>query len=303
MKIHILSFGNPEVSGKATGTDLLLLSEAAKKLGHQVEVIFDRECQLRFTSRRPEILVKGKKTKIDVLLVRANFLREDVEFKCDVIKQFQMAGVRVINKRVAVLRAKNKLRTMQILSKKGLPIPKTYFIRSAEYLERVIKDIGSFPVILKTISGSHGSGVSIIESQRGLKSLLDLLVNSQRSTPLMIQEYIREASGKDMRVFIVGSRIVGAMERLATKKGEFRSNFHLGGRVRVAEMTEAEKRAAFAAVRACGLQIAGVDILRTKKGPKILEVNCNPGLEGITQATGRDIAAEIIKYAVKKGKH
>src|SRR3989339_260157 len=212
MKIHILSFGNPEVSGKATGTDLLLLSEAAKKLGHQVEVIFDRECQLRFTSRRPEILVKGKKTKIDVLLVRANFLREDVEFKCDVIKQFQMAGVRVINKRVAVLRAKNKLRTMQILSKKGLPIPKTYFIRSAEYLERVIKDIGSFPVILKTISGSHGSGVSIIESQRGLKSLLDLLVNSQRSTPLMIQEYIREASGKDMRVFIVGSRIVGAME-------------------------------------------------------------------------------------------
>lgn len=191
---------------------------------------------------------------------------------------------------------------MQMLTKNNIPIPKTYILNSSRHIKEISEDIGSFPIIIKSLSGSHGSGVSIVESKRGLKSLLDLLTNSNGSEPIMIQEYIRESSGKDIRVFIVGKRIIGAMERIATKKGEFRSNFHLGGRVRVAEMSRKEKDVAFAAIRACGLDIAGVDILRTKKGPKVLEVNSNPGLEGITQATGRDIAGEIIKYTVQKAK-
>ena len=301
MKIHVLTFGREDKLSPVTKKDLELLSQATEKLGHKLEIIYSSDCQLKF-DKKPEIYIKNKKVKIDVILNRPNFLHEHLDFRAGLIKQFEFAGVKVINTYTATMRAKNKLRTMQMLTKNKISIPKTYVLNSSEHLEDVIKDIGSFPVIIKSLAGSHGSGVSIVESKRGLKSLLDLLTNSGHSEPIMIQEYIKESSGKDIRVFIVGKRIVGAMERIATKKGEFRSNFHLGGRVRVAEMSRKEKDIAFAAIQACDLDIAGVDILRTKKGPKVLEVNSNPGLEGITEATGRDIAGEIIKYTVKKAK-
>lgn len=301
MKIHILTFGKEERLSPVTKKDLELFSVAAKKLGHTIEPIYATDCQLKF-DKKPEVFIKNKKVKINTILNRPNFLHEHLDFRAGLIKQFGLAGIQVINNYNATMRAKNKLRTMQVLTKNKIPIPKTYILNSSEHLEEISKDIGSFPIILKSLSGSHGSGVSIVESKRGLKSLLDLLTSSNSSQPIMIQEYIRESSGKDIRVFIVGKRIVGAMERIATKKGEFRSNFHLGGRVRVAEMSRKEKDVAFAAIRACGLDIAGVDILRTKKGPKVLEMNSNPGLEGITEATGRDIAGEIIKYTVQKAK-
>jgi ribosomal protein S6--L-glutamate ligase len=201
---------------------------------------------------------------------------------------------------MAVMRAKNKLKTLQLLSKQNVPVPKTYIVSETQSLDSIVEDIGPFPVILKAMAGSHGSGVSIIESRRGLKSIIDMLVRNEAAEPVMLQEYIKESSGKDIRVFIVGRRIVGAMERIATRRGEFRSNFHLGGRVRVATMSRTEKDVAFAAIAACKLDFAGVDIIRTKSGPKVLEVNANPGLEGITKATGRDIAGEIIKYAARK---
>mgnify|MGYP001384138805 CR=1 FL=1 len=301
MKINVLTFGKENNLSPITKKDLELLSQAAEKLGHQINIIYAPECQLKF-DKKPEVFVKNKKVKIDVILNRPNFLHEHLDFRAGLIKQFELAGIKVINNYAATMRAKNKLRTMQMLTKNKIPIPKTYILNSSEHLEEIVKDIGSFPVIIKSLSGSHGSGVSIVESKRGLKSLLDLLTSSGSSEPIMIQEYIKESSGKDIRVFIVGKRIVGAMERIATKKGEFRSNFHLGGRVRVAEMSRKEKDVAFAAINACKLDIAGVDILRTKKGPKVLEVNSNPGLEGITEATGRDIAGEIIKYTVQKTK-
>jgi ribosomal protein S6--L-glutamate ligase len=297
MKIHLLTFGT---RGPATQTDLEYLQKAATEQGHELVIIDEKECQLKFNGK-PSILIQNKKPKgIKVLLVRANFLGNHMEYRSGVIKQFELSGIKVINKYISVLRAKNKLRTLQILNKHKIPMPKTYLLRSPDYIDEMIKDIGKLPVILKTVFGSHGSGVSIIESKRGLRSIVDLLTSDNASLPLMIQEYIKESKGKDIRVFIVGKRIIGAMERIATKRGEFRSNFKLGGRVRVAELTEEEKLHAFNAVKACGLDIAGVDILRTKNGPKILEVNANPGLEGITKATKRDIAGEIIKFAVEK---
>lgn len=301
MKIHVLTFGRENKLSPVTQKDLELLSTSAEKLDHKLEVIYAPDCQLKF-NKKPEVFIKNKKVKIDVILNRPSFLHEHLDFRAGLIKQFELAGIKVINNYTATMRAKNKLRTMQMLTKNNIPIPKTYILNSSRHIEEISEDIGSFPIIIKSLSGSHGSGVSIVESKRGLKSLLDLLTSTSNSEPIMIQEYIRESSGKDIRVFIVGKRIVGAMERIATKKGEFRSNFHLGGRVRVAEMSRKEKDVAFAAIRACGLDIAGVDILRTKTGPKVLEVNANPGLEGITQATGRDIAGEIIKYTVQKAK-
>ncbi|MFH1947208.1 MAG: RimK family alpha-L-glutamate ligase [Candidatus Magasanikbacteria bacterium] len=302
MKIHTLIYTSLENPGPATKKDIELLAEAAEKQGHELEVISALDCQLKF-SNKPEVFIKNKKIKgINVLLVRANFLTGSLDFHSGLIKQFELTGIPIINTHLPVLRAKNKQRNLQTLSHYKIPIPKTYIIRSPEYVDDVVKDIGSYPVIIKTTAGSHGLGVSIVESARGLKSLVGMLVNNRNSAPLIVQEYIRESKGKDIRVFILGKRIIAAMERIATKKGEFRSNFHLGGRVRVAEMSRKEKDVAFAAVKACGLDMAGVDILRTKTGPKVLEVNANPGLEGITLATGRDIAGEIIKYTVNKAR-
>jgi len=301
MKIHILTFNKPGRPSPVIKTDLDLLKKAAEKQGHEIEIIHAPDCQLKF-HKTTEVLIKNKKPEINVLINRPNFLREHIEFRVSLIKQFSLSNIPMLNKYKGVIRAKNKMRTMQILAKKNIPIPKTYFVRSAEHLEEIAKDIGKFPVIIKTIAGSHGNGVSLVESERGLKSIVELLVDGGNPAPLMIQKYVKESKGKDIRGFILGKRILGAMERIATKKGEFRSNFHLGGRVGVAELSRKEKDIAFAATEACGLDIAGVDILRTNKGPVVLEVNANPGLEGITEATGRDIAGEIIKYAVQKAK-
>ncbi len=302
MLIHVLTFSNPERVSQVTKTDLALLRESAAMQGHELKIIYARDCQVKF-DKQPGLLIKNHQpNNIQIVMVRANFLNDNLELKGATIKQFELAGIPVVNNSLAVRKAKNKLMTMQALSKRNIPVPKTYIINNSEYVDDVTLDIGSFPVILKTLTGSHGSGVSIIESKRGLRSVVDMLIKDDSSDPLMIQEYIKESQGKDIRVFIVGKRIIGAMERIAGKRGEFRSNFHLGGRVRVASMSKKEKEAAFNAVNACGLEIAGVDLLRTKTGPKVLEVNANPGLEGITKATNRDVAGEMIKYAVKKAK-
>jgi ribosomal protein S6--L-glutamate ligase len=302
MLIHILSFSNPNKISEVTQENLDLLETAAHNQGHKIKIIFARHCQMQF-DKKLGILVEGKSPKdINVLLVRANYLNDNLDFKSSIIKQFQLAKVPLINTGEAVMSAKNKLKTMQVLSKIKIPIPKTCIVSNTKYIDEVVENIGSFPVILKTVSGSHGQGVSIIESKRGLRSVIEMVLKNDHSDPLLIQEYVKESKGKDIRVFILGHRIIGAMERIATKRGEFRSNFHLGGKVRVASMSKREKAVAFASVKALGLDMAGVDLLRTKDGPKVLEVNANPGLEGITIATERDIAGEIIKYSVKKAR-
>ncbi|MBI5254223.1 RimK family alpha-L-glutamate ligase [Candidatus Falkowbacteria bacterium] len=300
MNISVLTFSNQQKLSPVTDMDLTLLREAAEKRGHNFNIIYASDCQIKL-ARKPSLTIKNFDFKsIDVLITRANFLTANVDFNGSLIRQFELVGVPIVNKSLGVMRAKNKLKTLQILSHKNIPIPKTYMVSQSQNIEDIIADIGPFPVIIKSMAGSHGSGVSIVESKRGLRSIIDMIVRSDAAEPVMVQEYVKESKGKDVRVFIVGKRIVGAMERIASKRGEFRSNFHLGGRVRVATMSRKEKDVAFAAIDACGLDIAGVDLIRTKTGPKVLEVNANPGLEGITKATGRDIAGEIIQYAVRK---
>ncbi len=300
MKIHILVFGRPGRLGPVTGKNLELLTKSAEARGHEVAVVYDYECHMEFGSK-PGLFMKNHKLKdIKLLIVQANAAGENLMYRSTLIKQFENLGVTVINKELPVMRAKNKLRTLQVLLKNNVPVPKTFVITHSEYLDEIINQIGSFPMILKSVSGSHGRGVSIVESRRGLKSVVEMLTkDASAAQPLLVQEYVKESSGKDVRVFIVGKKIVGAMERIAQRRGEFRSNFHLGGRVRVAEMTEREKRVSFDAIAACDLDFAGVDVIRTNEGPKILEVNSNPGLEGISLATQRDIAGAIIDYSVK----
>jgi len=300
MIIHLLIFGNPNKMFGVTRKDVEILTESATRLGHQIEIVYDHECHMIFGDK-PEIMIKNHDlSKIKVLIVKANLAGRNIMYRSNVIRQFELLGVPVVNKEAGVLKAKNKLKTLQILTRKNVPVPRTYIVNHAQYIDEVVSDIGSFPVILKAVSGSHGRGVSIVESLRGLKSIIELIIKEGDPEPLIVQEYVKESKGKDVRVFMVGRKIVGAMERIATKKGEFRSNFHLGGRVKVADLSEQEKMVARSAIDACGLDFAGIDIIRTNNGPKILEVNANPGLEGITLATNRDIAGAIITYAVKK---
>ena len=279
----------------STQTALDLLTEAAKSQGHELKIICDQDCQMKFDGKAG-LLIKGHRVEdIAVVFVRANLSGAKLMFRRTIIRQLELLGVNVINKEEAVMNAKNKLRNLQVLTEHNIPIPKTYVINNATDLDHALKDMGKFPIILKSPSGSQGKGVAIIESKRGLKSIIDMF---DPNNPLIIQKYVKEAKGKDLRVFIVGNRIVGAMERVTTARGEFRSNFHLGGKVLVADLTDDEKTLAVAGAKACGLDVAGVDILRTNEGPKVIEVNANPGLEGITMATGKDIAGEIIRYMV-----
>lgn len=300
MLLHVLVFAYPQKIGEITRKNLELLQESAKRIGHRLEIIYDHECYMKF-GVKPELLIKNHDLgKMNVLIVKSNPAGRNLLFRSTLIRQFEMIGIPVINKERAVMRAKNKLKTLQILTRANVPVPKSYVVINSENIDEVVDGIGAFPVILKSVSGSHGKGVSIVESKRGLRSVIEMIIKEADPEPLIVQQYVKESKGTDVRVFIVGKKIVGAMERIATRRGEFRSNFHLGGRVKIAELTEKEKAVAIAAKEACGLDFCGVDIIRTKRGPKVLEVNSNPGLEGITKATGRDIAGEIIKYAVRK---
>lgn len=301
MKLHLLTKAIPKIPDSSLKMALDALTDAAKKKGHTLELISADMCKMKFT-KKVEILVNNKKPKINILIVRPSFNFYQSDIHANVIRQFELAGIKTLNSYDSVMSAKNKIRTLQILSNNKVPIPKTYVISSAEYINEIMKDIGKYPVIIKSASGSQGIGVSIVESQRGLRSIVQMLIDDENSAPLIVQEYIKESSGKDVRVFVVGNVIVAAMERIATRKGEFRSNFSIGGRIKVANLSNEEKKICLKAIKICGLDFAGVDLIRSKTGPKILEVNSNPGLKGITEATGIDVAGKIIDLAVIRAK-
>lgn len=295
LKIGILSFTS--LGKKATASEIML-KKAAQALGHSVRIFRNARFQFGFDSVQPRLLYKNEAfSPPNVMIVRPYVFR-DVDLETSTVKHLQLLDIPVVNRYLPIVRAKNKVRTLQILNHHGIPLPKTVVIHSLEYIDAAIEKIGKFPIIMKTPHGSQGMGVSIFESYRSLKSMLDLLAVQFKSSLIIMQEYVKEAKGKDIRVFLVGGKIVAAMERKA-KRGEFRSNFHRGGSLALADLTEEEKHMSVKAVNAIGLDIAGVDIIRTSEGPKILEVNANPGLEGITKATKINVAQEIIRFAEK----
>lgn len=295
LKIGILSF---RALDKRDGKNMITLRNAALQLGHKVRIYRNANFQIAYTDGKRQLFYKNQKfTPPDVMIIRAG-IAENVDMEVTVVKQLQLMSIPVVNNYLSIVVAKNKVRTAQILQHEGIPIPRTVVLHDIKYIDHAVDQLSGFPVILKAPQGSMGMGVSIIESRRSLKSMLDLLAPNLRDSLIIIQEYVKEARGQDIRVFIVGGKIVAAMERQA-KKGEFRSNFHLGGDVSVADLTEEEKFLAIKATKVIGLHMAGVDIIRTAEGPKILEVNSNPGLEGITKATGINVAEYIIKFAEK----
>ncbi len=289
-------------SGRLSPTtikEIRAIKTAIESEGHRAVIYKVPECQMFFHGRKFQILERNKPIKMcDVLIPRPS-ITDKVELELTLVKQFEMLGVPVLNKSLPTHRAKNKLRTIQILTQLGIPSPRTVVVRRLTFLNQAIELLGGYPVIVKSPFGSYGNGVIILESQQSLYSALDVLWASMRM--LLIQQFIKEGNATDYRVFVVGKRVVAAMERTA-KNGEFRSNLHLGGEAKITDVTPEEKRIAIKATQALGLDMAGVDIMRSKEGPVIIEVNANPGFTGLSEITGIDVAKEVVLHAISLAK-
>lgn len=268
------------------------LVEAAKARKHVVEVINHAKCDIVIEKKNPVIIYKGQKLDhTDAIIPR---IGASVTFYgTAVVRQFEMMHVFTTTESQALVRSRDKLRSLQILSRSGLGLPKTVFTNYSKNVKEIVDQAGGAPVIIKLLEGTQGIGVILVETRKAAESVIEAFNNLQAR--VIVQEFIKEAGGADIRAFIVDGHVVGAMKRQG-KEGEFRSNLHRGGTATVIKLTDEEETAALKAAKAMGLGIAGVDMLQSARGPLILEVNSSPGLEGIEQATGKDIANSIIKY-------
>lgn len=285
MKIAILS-RNPNLYSTRR------LVEAGIQRKHEILVVDHTKCDLIIEKRKPVIIYKGKKLEhIDAVIPR---IGASVTFYgTAVVRQFEMKKVFSAIESQALLRSRDKLRSLQILSRAGLGLPKTVFTNYSRNVKEIVQAAGGAPVVVKLLEGTQGLGVVLAETDNAAESVIDAF--NGLKVRVIVQEFVKEANGADIRAFVVDGVVVGAMKRQA-KKGEFRSNLHRGGTAEVIDLTEEEENAALKAARVMGLGICGVDMLQSNHGPLILEVNSSPGLEGIEKATGKNIAKSIIRY-------
>ncbi len=289
MKIAVLS-RNP----KLFSTQRLI--EEIQKAGHEAMVVDHSFCDLIIEQEGPSIIYKGQRLEgVDAIIPR---IGASVTFYgTAVVRQFELMGAFSAVTSQAIVRSRDKLRSLQILSKNGLGMPKTAFTNFSKGGEKqLIEQVSGAPVIIKLLEGTQGLGVVLAETKKAAQSVVEAFHGLKAR--IIVQEYIKEAKGADIRAFVVNGKVVGAMKRQGAE-GEFRSNLHRGGVATVIKLSRAEKQAALNAAKALGLDVAGVDMLQSARGPLILEVNSSPGLEGIEGATGVNVAAEIIKFVVE----
>lgn len=286
MKIAILSNGNANYSTKR-------LVEEAESRGHEVKVIKYKNCYLSLDDKHPDIFYKGGKLKgFDAIIPRIS--NNMTRYGCAIVRQFEMQGVWTASSSIAITRSRDKLRAAQILTKAGVDTPKTLVSRNTADIDDLLEQIG-LPVIIKLASGTHGNGVILAETKKAAKSALQAFyLYNEDGTNVLIQEYVKESAGTDIRAFVVGSQVVASMKRQSLDD-DFRSNLHKGGEGTTIKLTDEEKKVALRAAKAMGLHIAGVDLMRSERGPLVLEVNASPGF-GIEKITGRDVATKIIDY-------
>ncbi|WP_207062151.1 30S ribosomal protein S6--L-glutamate ligase [Motiliproteus sp. SC1-56] len=285
MKIGILS-RNPSLYSTRR------LREAALARGHEVRVIDALRCYMNINARTPSIHYKGE----DLLGYDAIIPRIGASitfYGCAVLRQFEMMGVYPLNESVAVTRSRDKLRSQQLLARKGIDLPITGFANKPSDIPDLIKMVGKPPLVLKLLEGTQGIGVVLAETQKAAESVLQAFMGIR--TNIMVQEFIEEAGGADIRCFVIGERVIAAMKRQAPE-GEFRSNLHRGGSASLVRITPQERQIAVKAARTLGLNVAGVDLLRSDRGPLVMEVNSSPGLEGVEKATEKDVAGAIIRF-------
>ncbi|GAA4273583.1 30S ribosomal protein S6--L-glutamate ligase [Aquimarina gracilis] len=268
------------------------LVQAAVKRKHNVQVIDPLNCDIIIERQKPEIYYRGRKLDhVDAVIPRIG--ASTTFYGTAVVRQFEMMNVFTTLKSQALIQSRDKLRSLQILSKAGLGLPKTVFTNYSKDVSEVISHVGGAPLIIKLLEGTQGLGVVLAETTTAAESVLEAFNGLQAR--VIVQEFIKEAKGADIRALVVDGEVVGAMKRQA-KEGEFRSNLHKGGTASVIKLSRHEEQAAIMAAKALKMGVAGVDMLQSKRGPLILEVNSSPGLEGIENATGKDIAKSIIKY-------
>lgn len=274
------------------------LIEAAERRGHDVCVVDVLRCYMNIVPHTPEIHFRGQKLQgFDAVIPR---IGASVTFYgTAVVRQFEMMGVYCLNESVAITRARDKLRALQLLARKGIGMPKTGFAHSPDDTHDLIGLIGGAPMVIKLIEGTQGQGVVLAETDKAAESVIDAFRGLDAY--FLAQEFIQEAKGSDIRCFVIGGKVVAAMMRTA-KPGEFRSNLHRGGTAQPVKITPEERVTAVRAANILGLNVAGVDILRSNHGPVVMEVNSSPGLEGIEAASDVDIADQIIEFVEKNAK-
>ncbi len=288
MKIAILSRNAKLYSTKR-------LVEAIEARGHEARVIDVLRCYMNITSHRPSIHFKGEELSgFDAVIPR---IGASVTFYgTAVLRQFEMMGTYPLAESVAITRARDKLRSLQLLSRKGIGLPITGFAHAPDDIQDLIKMVGGAPLVIKLLEGTQGIGVVLAETEKAAESVIEAFLGLKAN--ILVQEYIKEAGGADIRCFVIGDKVVAAMKRQA-KAGEFRSNLHRGGSASLIRITPEERSTAVRAAKTMGLNVAGVDILRSNHGPVVMEVNSSPGLEGIENATGKDVAGMIIQFIEK----
>ncbi len=271
------------------------LKEAGEQRGHEVDIIDTLHCYMDITSSKPAVRYKGEALPhYDAVIPR---IGASVTFYgTAVVRQFEMMGTYSINESVAISRSRDKLRSLQLLSRKGIGLPRTGFAHRPDNVDDLIKNVGGAPLVIKLLEGTQGIGVVLAESKKTAESIIEAFMGLNAN--ILIQEYIKEAGGADIRCLVVGGKVVAAMKRQAAE-GEFRSNLHRGGSAEIVRLSAAERRTAVEAAKAMGLNMCGVDILRSNNGPLVMEVNSSPGLEGIESATGKDVAAMVYQFLEK----
>lgn len=293
MKIAILSNGPGNYSTKR-------LKEVAVSRGHEVTVVKYRECYASIEQNNPTISYRGEDLmRFDAVIPRiANSM---TRYGTAILRQLEMRGVYTVSSSIAISRSRDKLRSMQLLAAAGVGIPKTVVSRNSTDIDDLLEKLGGTPVIIKLAQGTHGNGVVLAESKKAAKSVLQALyLTNEDGTNILLQEFVKESAGVDIRAFVAGGRVVASMKRQSLDD-DFRSNLHKGGEGVSVKLTEEERKMAVKAAKVMNLNVAGVDLMRSARGPLILEVNASPGF-GIEKITGRDVATPIVEYIERNAK-
>ena len=275
------------------------LIEAARMRGHEIEVVDTLRVYVNISSKKPAVRYRGRDLEgFDAVIPRIG--ASITAFGTAVLRQFEVMGVYPLNESVAISRSRDKLRSLQLMSRKGIGLPVTCFAHKTGQAGDIINQVGGAPVVIKVLEGTQGIGVVLGETENAAKSMIQAF--GGLNADILVQEFIKEAKGEDIRALVIGNKVVAAMKRTGAE-GDFRSNLHRGGQAVQIKITPGERATAVKAAKVLGLNVAGVDMLRSNRGPVVMEVNSSPGLEGIEKATGKDIAGMIIQFLEKNAKH
>ena len=267
------------------------LFESAKNRGHETEVVSYLRCYMNIAKANPRVFFKGREINYDVVIPR--IAATWTFYGASVVRQFELMGALSANSSASISRSRDKLRALQLIGNSGVEMPVTGYVHLSRDIESVLLTVGQPPYVIKLLEGTQGRGVVLTETMEAAVSAIETMKKIDAN--ILIQEFISEANGEDIRAIVVGDKVVASMKRKA-KPGEFRSNVHLGGSVEGYKLTEDEEKSAIKAAKVLGLSVAGVDLIQSQRGPLILEVNSSPGLEGIERASGIDVAGKIIDY-------